>query len=296
MFIDPSNEQLAIAISHTCGWLYFLAWSLSFYPQPLLNYQRRTTKGLTPDFPLLNVFGFTSYTISTAAFLYSPTVKAQYAARHPASPEPTVRFNDLAFGVHATILCVITYSQFWPRLWGWKARSDVTWRGNRVTHGLLSGGLLGIIVITTMVIAGGDDGRSSNGNGWAWIDVVYSLTYIKLLLTLFKYLPQAVSNYRRQSTVGWSHRQVLLDTLGGILSLLQLVIDSALQADWSGLFGNPVKLGLAGVSLAFDAIFLTQHYVLYAGAREGSERVGKPGEMTLGQGDERSPLLPTTRE
>jgi len=125
---------------------------------------------------------------------------------------------------------------------------------------------------------------------------VYSLTYIKLLLTLFKYLPQAVSNYRRKSTVGWSHRQVLLDTLGGILSLLQLVIDSALQADWSGLFGNPVKLGLAGVSLAFDAIFLTQHYVLYAGTREASERGGKPGEMVLGQGDERSPLLPTARE
>ncbi|KAK3071566.1 hypothetical protein LTR53_008374, partial [Teratosphaeriaceae sp. CCFEE 6253] len=77
--ISHSGEQLAITVSQLCGWLYFLAWSLSFYPQPLLNYRRRTTQGLTPDFPLLNVFGFSCYTVSTAAFLYWPVVKQQYA-------------------------------------------------------------------------------------------------------------------------------------------------------------------------------------------------------------------------
>ncbi|TKA62021.1 hypothetical protein B0A55_11124, partial [Friedmanniomyces simplex] len=287
---------LAEAISRSCGWLYFLAWSLSFYPQPLLNHRRRTTQGLTPDFPLLNVFGFTCYTVSTAAFLYSPTVKAQYAARHPASPEPTVRFNDLAFGAHALVLCVVTYSQFWPRLWGWKAPSDVVRHANRVTLGLLWGGILGIATITVMVVVRGEDGRSSNGAGWAWIDVIYSLTYIKLLLTIFKYIPQALSNSRRQSTVGWSIVQVLLDFTGGILSLLQLVIDSALQADWSGLTGNPVKLGLANISLAFDMVFMTQHYVLYGAIEERGEREGRPKNMALAQGGERRPLLPTTRE
>lgn len=55
--------------------------------------------------------------------------------------------------------------------------------------------------------------------------------------------------------------------IGGILSLVQLIIDSALEAN-GGDFGevvgaNLVKLGLAMVSLFFDAIFLTQHYVLY---------------------------------
>ena len=29
------------------GWVYFLAWSLSFYPQFLLNFSRRTTQGLS---------------------------------------------------------------------------------------------------------------------------------------------------------------------------------------------------------------------------------------------------------
>lgn len=47
---------------------------------------------------------------------------------------------------------------------------------------------------------------------------------------------------------------------------MQLFIDSALQADWSGLTGNPVKLGLSNVSMIFDIIFITQHYVLYRNA------------------------------
>lgn len=39
------------------GWIYTLAWSLSFYPQPLLNWQRRSTSGTTADFPTLNIIG-----------------------------------------------------------------------------------------------------------------------------------------------------------------------------------------------------------------------------------------------
>lgn len=52
------------------------------------------------------------------------------------------------------------------------------------------------------------------------------------------------------------------------MSLLQLVIDSALQADWSGLVGNPVKFGLANISLLFDVVFILQHFVLYGPVEE----------------------------
>ena len=90
---------------------------------------------------------------------------------------------------------------------------------------------------------------------------VYTLGYVKLVCTVVKYCPQAYLNYKRQSTVGWSITQILLDFAGGILSLLQLVIDCALQADWSGLMGNPVKLGLSNTSLFFDVVFMIQHYV-----------------------------------
>lgn len=74
-------------------------------------------------------------------------------------------------------------------------------------------------------------------------------------------MPQVHVNYKRKSTTGWSIHQILLDFAGGILSILQLLIDASLQADWSGLSGNPVKLGLGNVSIMFDIIFIVQHYV-----------------------------------
>ncbi|KAK5136223.1 hypothetical protein LTR08_003830 [Meristemomyces frigidus] len=279
---DLRNDEFIRSISRICGWLYFIAWSLSFYPQPILNVQRRKTQGLTPDFSLLNICGFTCYTLSTALFLYSPVIRAQYAARHPVSPEPTVRFNDLAFGVHACILCVVVYSQFWPKIWGWKPTSGVVRRANMVTLGLLWGGLIAILITITIVLAQQGDTSGMDGREWAWIDVVYSMTYVKLLLTIFKYIPQVIANYRRKSTQGWSIIQQLLDLSGGVLSLLQLVIDSALQEDWSGLFGNPVKLGLANVSMIFDIIFITQHYVLYGPVAEE----GEPDDKLVGAGEE----------
>ena len=63
--------------------------------------------------------------------------------------------------------------------------------------------------------------------------------------------------------------QILLDFTGGILSLLQLLLDSSLQDDWSGFFGNPVKLGLSNISLCFDVLFMTQHYMYVHASSEG---------------------------
>ena len=92
---------------------------------------------------------------------------------------------------------------------------------------------------------------------------IYAISYVKLIVTVVKYMPQVHVNYVRKSTMGWSIGQILLDFAGGVLSITQLIIDSSLQADWSGLTGNPVKFGLGNVSIIFDIIFMTQHYILY---------------------------------
>ena len=87
--------------------------------------------------------------------------------------------------------------------------------------------------------------------------------YAKLVMTVVKYVPQAWANYKRKSTVGWSIGQILLDLTGGVLSIAQLLIDSSLQNDWSGVTSNPVKFGLGNVSIFFDVVFMVQHYWLY---------------------------------
>jgi cystinosin len=93
------------------------------------------------------------------------------------------------------------------------------------------------------------------------LNQIYAFGYIKLLVTVIKYIPQVYVNYKRKSTVGWAIGQIMLDFAGGILSISQLFIDASLQADWSGITGNPVKFGLGNVSMLFDVIFMVQHYM-----------------------------------
>ena len=143
--------------------------------------------------------------------------------------------------------------------------------------GILWGSILATILIVLFVLVGSGE---ADDHAWEWIDVVrmfprrsfcsiadddqvYTMGYIKLLVTLVKYMPQVWLNRQRQSTQGWSIGQILLDFSGGVFSLLQLLIDSSFQPDWSGVTGNPVKLGLSNASIFFDLIFMVQHYVIY---------------------------------
>lgn len=59
-----------------------------------------------------------------------------------------------------------------------------------------------------------------------WLDFFYYCSYVKLTITLIKYVPQAFYNYKRQSTVGWSIGNIFLDFTGGMLSMLQMILNS----------------------------------------------------------------------
>jgi hypothetical protein len=86
-------------------------------------------------------------------------------------------------------------------------------------------------------------------------------------------LPQAFLNCRRRSTEGWSLLNIGLDLLGGALSLGQQLAACRLAGSWEPVAGNPVKLGLAAVTIAFDCVFLAQHAAYYAPSR----RLSAPG-------------------
>lgn len=146
-----------------------LCWSLSFYPQPILNYRRRSTEGLAVDFSLLNLLGFTSYATSCLAFLYSTTIRSQYAYRYPTSPMPTVRVNDLAFALHAVVMCVVTYSQFFPSIWGFTASSRQ--RSSKAVLGIFWGCIFGVAAVLWRVSIVEEQG-GMDASAWAWIDVV----------------------------------------------------------------------------------------------------------------------------
>ena len=95
-----------------------------------------------------------------------------------------------------------------------------------------------------------------------FLDFLYICSYVKLL-TVAKYAPQLLLHFRSKSTIGWSIATVFSDLIGGIFSILQMVVSSYNENDWSSFIGNPIKFGAGLLSILFDIVFILQHYVFY---------------------------------
>ncbi|KAL5722554.1 hypothetical protein ACHQM5_006063 [Ranunculus cassubicifolius] len=98
-------------------------------------------------------------------------------------------------------------------------------------------------------------------NSWLWLISVFST--IQVTMTVIKYIPQAVLNFKRKSTIGWSIGNILLDLLGGVTNYGQMAMQSIDQDSWVNFYGNIGKTLLSLVSVFFDLLFIVQHYVLY---------------------------------
>ncbi|GAA6000009.1 hypothetical protein JCM10207_006011 [Rhodosporidiobolus poonsookiae] len=257
-----SLALISFEAAHALGWIYTAAWSASFYPQFILNWRRKSITGLSIDFLALNPLGFACYTVFNVALFASSTVRKQYASRHDGH-YPQVQPNDLAFSSHALLISLLTLLQ------SLLYKRDANQRLSNYNRGVLAVFTLGIAVLTFL---------AASTDALQWLDLVLLLSYIKLYISFAKYVPQAVINYKRKSTQGWSIENILLDATGGLLSLTQLVLDSWIDNDWRGITGNPGKLGLSFLSLAFDALFIVQHYILYRHAREGAQGEEREGE------------------
>lgn len=166
-----------------------------------------------------------------------------------------------------------------PSLWGLEKGPGR--RPSRTILGVFFGSLIAVIVIVFVVSSVPPDADPKTS--WAWLDVVYTLSYVKLVVTIIKYVPQLLHNFRNKSTKGWAIGGMLLDFTGSILSIAQQAIDSYLQHDWSGITGNPVKFALGNVSILYDLFFVTQHYVLYKD--DGPEKDGERDSL-LERGEE----------
>ena len=106
--------------------------------------------------------------------------------------------------------------------------------------------LIAIFLFVTSVLI------SAAVDALTWLDFLTYASYVKLLITIIKYMPQAWMNFRRKSTEGWSIGNVLLDFTGGSLSMLQMIMDSYNLDDWSSFFGDFTKFGLGLFSVLFE--------------------------------------------
>lgn len=231
--------------STVIGWIYFVAWSVSFYPQIYINWRRKSVVGLNFDFIALNVVGFTLYSAFNLGLFYIPEIEDEYFARHPRGMNP-VKVNDIFFAVHATAATIVTIIQCY-----FYEREDQ--RVSTTARSIL--GIFGLFISISIII--------SACNVIHWLDFLYYCSYVKLTITLIKYVPQAYMNYKRKSTIGWSIGNIFLDFTGGTLSMLQMIVDAYNYNDWVSIFGDPTKFGLGLFSVVFDIFFIVQHYILY---------------------------------
>lgn len=285
-------RSLAIpSLNVVIGWVYFVAWSFSFYPQVRYNYLRKSVVGLNFDFLAYNLTGFFGYLVYNAAMFWSSFVKRQYKELHGADSTEPVQLNDVIFTVHAVILTLITISQTFVYSTG----------GQRISlpcKVLLTGAW------SYIILAGVAASLASHGplSQLRWLNYLSGLGYIKIGVTLVKYIPQALMNFRRQSTEGWSIGNVLLDFTGGFFSFLQMFLQYWNNDDPSIFVGDPTKLGLSVFSMLFDVMFMFQHYVLYRGAppapdsgrdKRDVEYQGLLNEDRIGAGRRQSRVKPS---
>ncbi|XP_046909717.2 cystinosin [Dermatophagoides farinae] len=244
--VNVGVSDTILVISAIIGWIYFVAWSISFYPQIWDNFKRKSVVGLNFDFIGLNITGFISYTMFNFSLYAITSVQKEYENAHPRSQIP-VQLNDVFFGFHAafaTLICIIQCFLYdrGEQTVSWFARIflSIVWTGYIV---------IAIIVAST--------------NWLTMLDYLYILSYVKLVITIIKYIPQAWYNYCRKSTIGWSIGNIFLDFTGGSLSMCQMFLLAYNYDDWATIFNNFTKFGLGFISILFDVLFLLQHYVFY---------------------------------
>ncbi|XP_029906120.1 cystinosin [Myripristis murdjan] len=243
-FMVIHSNALSV-ISQVIGWIYFVAWSVSFYPQAWENWRRKSVVGLNFDFLALNITGFIAYSVFNIGLFWVPYVKEEFLKSNPNGVNP-VSANDVFFSLHALLLCLVYVCQAAIYERGGQKVSKVAWVL------LLIGWTFALVSLFVAV-----------AKKITWLEYLYYFSYIKLAVTLIKYIPQASMNYRRQSTEGWSIGNVLLDFTGGTLSILQMILQSYNNDEWKLIFGDPTKFGLGLFSVVFDIIFMVQHYCLY---------------------------------
>ncbi|XP_040605043.1 cystinosin isoform X3 [Mesocricetus auratus] len=239
------HSRIISIINQVIGWIYFLAWSVSFYPQVIQNWRRKSVVGLSFDFLALNLTGFVAYSVFNIGLLWVPYIQEQFLLKYPNGVNP-VDINDVFFSLHAVALTLIVILQccLYER-----GDQHVSWP----SVGFLV--LAWLFVLVTMIVAA--------VGVTTWLQFLFCFSYIKLAVTLIKYFPQAYMNFYYKSTEGWSIGGVLLDFTGGSFSLLQMFLQSYNNDQWTLIFGDPTKFGLGVFTIFFDVVFFIQHFCLY---------------------------------
>jgi cystinosin len=209
---------------------------------------------MSHDYQLYNLIGFFCYSVFNCAFFFNKSIQEEYQKANNGHSNQ-VQVNDVFFALHALLLTVVIVAQIFLY------DRDTKGSAGRITMfaSVLTGGTFGLIVLYAILILAG----IQSGELFTWLNWLYTLSYVKLGVTLIKYIPQVYLNWLRGTTDGFNMHNVLLDFTGGSLSVAQLLLDSGITSDWTAVTGDLAKFMLGFVSVVFDIVFMLQHYCCF---------------------------------
>lgn len=254
------KSPFLLFLYHLFGWTAFFSWSFSFYPQIWENWRTYSVEGLSFDFVSFNFIKHTSYGAFNVVLYFSTAVQKQYEEEYHTKTIP-VALNDVGFSIHAVLMVMVQIVQLCTHERG---QQRITFTATMI----LAVAVLFILVSLSIALSGKKVFGLTD-----WLGFITAMNHLQLAMTFIKYSPQAYYNWKRKSTEGWSVWGIVLDLVGGICNLFQLLILCWNTSDVTPLTGDAGKLGLSVETLFFDIVFIFQHYVLYNKSSQPSYEV-----------------------
>jgi len=227
------------------GWTAFSSWSIGYYPQIILNFRRKGVVGLSFDFAVLNLMKHSTYLIYNASLYFSSVIQKQYYEKYGYEQMLPVAANDVAFSTHAVLATSTIVFQIL-----------IYDRGSQKVSKIAIAMIFAVFLFAAVCFF-----LALPSHSWLWLISIFNS--IQAFMTVIKYIPQAVMNFTRKSTAGFSIGYILLDFTGGTTNFLQMIVQSIDQGSLVNFFGNIGKMLVSLVSIFFDLIFMCQRYVLY---------------------------------
>ena len=189
-------------INEAIGYLCTVIWSIGFIPRNYEVYRLKSGDGVSIDYVILNLVGF---------IFYNNYIWYGYFSN--ASFHDQVHISDLIYTAYSLVMefLLLGLVLYYPR------------RKNRV-HCYL------FLLSASIFVVGIGSGLFLSIEAW------YSFQgQLKVATVVLRYSPQIYLNCLRKATVGWNIHSIILDLIGGTLSIVQIFLDWA-TCDKEGFF------------------------------------------------------------
>jgi cystinosin len=145
--------------------------------QVIENAQRKSVAGLSADYLVYSLLGYTAYTAYTTALHFNPGVQAAYMAAH-AGALPDVQLTDVLFAGHA--LLVTMYTLYQCVLYGGNSSSSSSSSGPLLQTSKVANMTTAAVFAAVVAYSGHIGSTCGPDDCDAWLPMLYLLGFIKV--------------------------------------------------------------------------------------------------------------------